>query len=374
MDTGIFERSPQMAPLLVRLYDSHRLYSLAKDGSPLARAELTSAVIELLETDLGIHERELISDVLISLMRQAEKDLRQAISERLAVLDKAPLRVVLHLANDEIEIASPILRLSRVLSDLDLLYIIKSKGADYWRAIATRQDLSDSVMDVLADTKEAGTLKTLACNMNIRLSSHAVDVTADMAAQEESIAKPLLMRTDISEDIVRGLYKHVGEDLKTYIRDYFGVLDTSVTNAIDDVIHEMSAAEQLRNEREFSPNNKQILAADMLARMGQLNINIIMETLQRGQYASFVAMFARYVGLTPHNVYDMLMEPDGKLVAITCRAAEITKADLSRIYMMTQRLRSKDRIINQSELMNALSVYDRVQVSDARKMVGMRDN
>jgi hypothetical protein len=182
------------------------------------------------------------------------------------------------------------------------------------------------------------------------------------------------MRTDIPEEIVRSLYKHVGAELKSYIQDYFGVLDNKVTSAIDDVIHEMSMADKFRNEREFAPNDKQIMAADMLARIGQLHVNTIMETLQRGQYASFIAMFSRYTGLSPYNIYDILLEPDGKFLAITCRAMEIAKGDLSRIYMMTQRLRSKDRIINQTDLMHALSVYDRVQIGDARKMIGMNNN
>jgi hypothetical protein len=39
--------------------------------------------------------------------------------------------------------------------------------------------------------------------------------------------------------------------------------------------------------------------------------------------------------------------------------------------MMTQRLRSRDRIVDQADLLHALAVYDRVQMMDARKMLGM---
>jgi hypothetical protein len=51
MDSRLFEKSPKVAPLLVRLYDSHKLYELATDDTPLARAELTSAVADLLEAE-----------------------------------------------------------------------------------------------------------------------------------------------------------------------------------------------------------------------------------------------------------------------------------------------------------------------------------
>lgn len=377
MDMRLFEKSPHVAPLLVRLYDSQRLSGLAKDGSPLARAELTSAVVDLLKTDLGPRERELISDVLISLMRQAEQDLRQAIAERLAVLDMVPLRVVLHIANDDIEIASPVLRLSAVLSDLDLLYIIKSKGPEYWRAIAARTNLSAGVMDVLADTHEAGTLEALAANDKITLSPHALDVAAQEAETSESLARPLLMRADIPEAVARRLYAHVGAELKAYIRDYFGIHDEAVMGAIDDIVFEFSgqeapAASAPKKKRvEFMPSEAALQAAAALAESGHLSMKKMMETLQRGQFASFIAMFSCFTGMSAERVHEMLSACDGRVLAVTCRANGLTKSDLSRIYMMTQRLRSIERIVDQKDLLNTLAIYDRVQIAEARRMLGM---
>ena len=370
MDMRLFEKSPQVAPLLVRLYDSHRLYGLAKDNSPLARAELTSAVVDLLQADLGPREKELMADVLISLMRQAEQDLRQAIAERLAVIDGAPLRVVLHIANDDIDVAAPMLRLSRVFSDLDLLYIIKSKGPEYWRTIAARTSLSDGVMNVLADTKEPGTLETLVTNQNLRLTPHALGVIEQSAEKLESLARPLLMRPEVSEDLARKLYQHVGADLKEYIRNYFGVLDDAVVSAVDDVIFELSGPE-IPAPREFLPRESAIKAAEALASSGRLTMQHMMETLQRGQMASFIAMFGRYSGLGIERTHEMLSATDGKMLAVTCRALGLTKSDLSRIYMMTQRIRSSDRIVDQADLLRAVAVYDRVQAADARKMLGL---
>ena len=128
MDLSFLDKSSDVTPLLVRLYDSHKLYGLAKDKKPLARAELMSIISDLLGMNLSPRESELIADVLIALMRQAEKDLRQALAERLSMLEKAPLRLILQISHDEIEIAAPVLRNSAVLGELDLIYIIKSKG------------------------------------------------------------------------------------------------------------------------------------------------------------------------------------------------------------------------------------------------------
>src|SRR5688572_4950053 len=119
MDLSFLDKSSGVTPLLVRLYDSHKLYRLAKDRKPFARAELTSTVSALLDVALSARETELVADVLIALMRQAEKDLRQALAEKLSILDQVPLRLVLQIANDEIDVAAPVLRNSPILGDLD---------------------------------------------------------------------------------------------------------------------------------------------------------------------------------------------------------------------------------------------------------------
>ena len=67
-----FEKTPEVAPLLVRLYDTHNLYALAKDKeSDGACSELTTIMTDLLSIKLSEKESELITDVLLALMKQA---------------------------------------------------------------------------------------------------------------------------------------------------------------------------------------------------------------------------------------------------------------------------------------------------------------
>lgn len=106
---GLMGDTSKMAPLLVRLYDAQKIHGMVDNDTPEARAELIEAVSELVGAELNVQEQELLSDVLIALIRQANTDMRLALSERISVLDSAPLRLVLHLANDEIDVASPIL-------------------------------------------------------------------------------------------------------------------------------------------------------------------------------------------------------------------------------------------------------------------------
>lgn len=364
MNINMFKQSPEVAPLLVRLYDSHKLYSLAQDKQPLAKAELTSAVAELLEVDLSPHEQELLTDVLIALMRQAEKELRAALSDRLSAIDSVPLRLVLHLANDDIEIARPVLRNSTVLSDLDLIYIIKSQGTEYWQAIADRDALSSQVIDILADTQDLDTAIVLSKNDRVRLTEHAINILGTMSQDDEAIAKPLLMRPEIPQKLAANLYEYVGEELKSYIRSTYDI-DEDLSHVIDEVVLDFVEPKV----SEYWPTEPMIDAADKYAMLNMLNLQVMIEALQRGQIPQFIAMFSKYTGLSIRRVHDFLKQPCPKGFAIACRAFGVQKGDFSRIYLMTNKMRSKRRVINQADMLETLNYFDKVRPEVALKIV-----
>lgn len=372
MNWTMLESSPEVAPLLVRLYDSHKLYGLAQDDAPGARAELTDVVIDLLRTQLNETEKELITDVLMALMRQAEIDLRMAVSDRLAVLDNVPLRMVLHLANDEIKVADPILRLSPLLEDMDLIYIIKAKGADHWRAIARREKLGSSVVDHLAETKDLTTAVTLSENHTLHLSDKAMNILAGMASNSDALAQPLLMRSDVPAAVAAKLYAYVGEELKQYITDHYkGRHAAEACAAVDDVSIEFTNVAHLN----FIPSEQMVAAANLLMGKGSLKVDTMLQALRRGQYAYFTALLAAYCNIPAATVAQITKQENGQGLAIACRATSISKADFMSIYLLTGRVRNGGvKIVNQAELSAALRYYDKVSTAQARRILSQSRN
>lgn len=366
-DMQAFNKTPEVAPLLVRLYEGHKLYGMVQDDRPETRAELTSVVAELLDVKLSGREQEMLADVLIALMRQAERDLRQALSARLAVMDNVPLRLVLFMANDEIAVAEPVLRQSVVLSDLDLIYIIKSQGPSYWQAIAVRENLGPHVIDVLADTRDSGTAVMLAGNERAVLTDYALQVLSGMAQVNEDIARPLLARGELPLAVARDMYAYVGAQLKADIKARFGDEACVAGKALNDVMVELTAHPRLPSE--YMPNKSMIETAERYAMSGLLNMQLIMDTIKRGQVGTFIAMFARYSGISPRRIHDMLLQSCPKGMAIACRAFGIQKADFSSIYIMTHRMRSENRMINHHDMLAVLSYYDTVKPDVAMRIV-----
>ena len=366
MTFEVLEKSPEVAPLLVRLYDTHNLYALAEDkGSEDACFELTTVMVDLLNIRLSDRESELITDVLLALMKQAEKDLKIALADRLSGMQNVPLRMVLNLANEDISIADSVLRNSPVLHDLDLIYILQSKGVDHGRSIALRKGLSAAIINMLADTKDFQIAVNLSGNDGAALTEHAFRIFADMARYSDVLARPLLSRDDVPQEIAGKLYQFVGEELKTMLTERFGIGAAKiVAAAIDDITIELRETDNTK----YDAGEMLLAHAHNQQRRGELKLPSIVSLLRRGQYSTFLAQFSVFCGLSVDMTKAMVRQETGKGLALTCKALDIPKADFVSLFLLTDRFRTHTkRMVNHKELSRIMSMYDSIDREDAIK-------
>ncbi|MCF8495997.1 MAG: DUF2336 domain-containing protein [Alphaproteobacteria bacterium] len=366
MSLGILDKSSGITPLLVRLYDSQRLHSLPADKKPQAQAELLSAVGELFALELSHKETELIADVLTDLIRQAELDVRQALSERLAVLDNVPIRIAHQIAYDEISVADVFLSQSPVLDDQDLLYIIKTKSAAYWRAVACRKGLGDDIIDMLADTKNPETALALVENSGITLTPHSLLSLSDMVQQHEFLATPLLSRAEITSDIIVRVYGYVGEEIKRQIREQHPLASAALSETVDEIVAELAGAAE---ESSSLPTPAMLRAADRYREKGLLTMKLMLGTLRRGQIPSFIAQFSRFTGMSAEVTVGVLGQSSGQGLAVACRAHDILKTDFVSIYLLTHRIRGADKMIDMKDLKRAVDYYTHIRPDVARSIL-----
>lgn len=356
---------PVANPLLLNLCDSGTLYRLAEDRTPEARLELCNTVAGLLAASSRPREKELVADILISLIRQSEQDLKKALAERMSIMEDVPLRIALHLINEEIDVAAPILRRSRALNDLDLLYIIQSRSSDYWREIAARKDLREDVVDALAETRDIPTAKVLVSNDNVKLTRRAANVIGELALGDDDLARPFLARADVPPELARKLYSYVAEDIKKVIRENPAFLSADVLETVEDVISEFTG----EAESFFKPSSAMLRAADMFFERGQLNALLMVRTLKRGQIASFIAQFSRFCNLPVPVVIAVLQQKNGQGLAIACRAYQIGRDDFTAMFMLTRRVANLGGLVDPSDINRAIAYYDRISFALARRLL-----
>ena len=230
--------------------------------------------------------------------------------------------------------------------------------------------MSDRVIDVLAEKEDPGTAVVLTKNERIRLTHYAIGILAEMAEKSDAIAKPLLLREEVPPSVAKALYSHVGNELKSLIQSYYGIHTEDALAAVDDVILDFAEPEQ-KKVPEFMPLEEHIEEAMRVKSRGELNFDTILETLKKGRIRYFIALFSAYMEQAPELVYDALTQESGKKLAVICRAYGTMKGDFSTIYMMTQRIRTKDRIMDQQDLFRALRYFDRVKPDAARQVMDL---
>lgn len=356
MTTHFLQKSsPELGRVLSKLHDKHSSYLSEAMPNDIERTELVSLIADLLSFDLSVNDTEFISDILMGLIKQAENDLRRAVAERLAVLENAPLRMVLHLANDNVDVATPILQKSRVLDDQDLAYIVMGQGVEHAREVAKRPTMSDMLIDILADTKDIQTAVNLSENRSITLTVHAFDVLFDVAKQATEVAEPLIQRHDISHSLAIKVYEFVGESLKAELVDEFGLQHTNaVAEAVDSAVAE-----------QYLPTQEALKAVEIMLSQGRLNAEAMISTLKRGEAPSFVAMMSVYCGLSLDKVLKVLQQKNGKALAVVCKATGISKADFVNVFLLTAKFR-KNRVVNPKMLNEAIEHYDSTSEETAK--------
>ena len=159
-------------------FDGDYLYGLARDNSVAGRMALAETISDLfLQRGCTLTERErtLMFSILHQMIHDAEMSVRRVVSAQLAERDDAPRDLVQRLANDEIEVAYPILTNSTVLHDTDLIEVIQQRTLEHQMAIAIRQSVSKAASGALVQTGHKDVITTLLEHSNANISAASME-------------------------------------------------------------------------------------------------------------------------------------------------------------------------------------------------------
>jgi uncharacterized protein (DUF2336 family) len=343
------------------------LYSLARKKSKTGRAELFGTVGDLFcETGSALTEREraLMSDILRRLIQDVEASVRRALAERLAKHPDAPYDLLTLLANDDIDVAHPILVGSDVLRDDDLIEIIRHRTQAHQLAIAARTALSEEVSEALVETGNRDVIVALLNNSDARLSTSVMEYLVEQSRQVDRFQEPLVRRGDLPEALAQRMYWWVSAALRHHIARNHNIDG----NLIDDVI-EKTALEghALRAGGEDSSPAERI--AQQMKDAGSLSETFLLQMLRQGEVALFEAAFAALVGVRTSLVRRILYERGVESLATACRAAGFRERTFSAIYRSSQQAAHRGQEATSDETAAALELYRGIQPTLARNIV-----
>lgn len=345
-----------------------KLLALARDKSASSRKRLIQIMGDLFfgnGTVLTLDERQLMLDILRRLINDVEMSVRRALAERLAIEPDVPYELVRTLADDDIEVAFPVLIHSTVLHDVDLVEVIHSRTAEHQLAIASRADISEEVSDVLVRQGVEKVIVKLLNNGNSRISeatlSHLVDASRDIEAYQA----PLAERRDLPPHLARRMCGWVGDALRAELMDRFGLdpheLDTALDGAISDVMEDLDS--------KISADTDRSQLARELRQVRAVTPPFLVQTLRRGEILLFEHMFTELTALAPRVVKRLLFEPGGEPLAAICKAVGFGKSDFADVFLRTRSVRPGNAEIDPKEMPQAMSFFDRIGIETAMDLL-----
>lgn len=351
--------------------DVSQLLSLARERSETARSHLFEVMGDLFSQQsvlLSAQERALMLDILEKLIREASKDVRAKLAQRLAVAPAVPRELAVLLANDEIDIATPILMSSSALRDVDLIEIIHNRSRQHLLAVAMRRDLSMPVSAALVETGHSDVILTLLSNHDAKISEETLAYVVEQSRLHDEFQEPLVRRQDLPRSLATRMVYWVSAAVRQAIIERFDIDADEIDDEIEPVIKELVA--ESNQDMQATPRYS---AAEDLARSlkdsGHLSSSLILQALRRGEIPLFEAMLARSSDLRLSLVQRLLYEEGGSGLAVIAKSLRLSREEFSTIFLLTRRARTGARAASAAELGRAVTYFDGVSYEQAQKVL-----
>jgi uncharacterized protein (DUF2336 family) len=356
---------------------------LLADPSARTRADMATALANEFEAGgLTAAERHLAEEIFRALTRDAAERVRRALSEHLKDSRDLPHDVALALAHDIDAVALPMLQHSLVLTDADLIEIIRLGAPGKQVAIAGRAAVAAPVAEAIVDASNPAAVARLVGNDGAELGADVLRRVVERYPNDAAIHTPLVGRKVLPPVVLERLLALASDSLhKTLVERHD--LPGSVASDLILQIRERATAELL--SAGVAEDDAERLARQLNAN-GRLTASLILRTLCLGDLAFLEAAFAELAEVPIDNARVLIHDPGGlglkSLYAHTGLAMELYPAFRVAIDVACEtpfdggendrerhRRRSLERILTQFEAIAAEDL-DYLLTKLQRKAVG----
>jgi uncharacterized protein (DUF2336 family) len=301
------------------------LIALAEEGSSEKRRALLR---ELTEHFFGAPGRTaaeagLYGDVMARLADDMETVVRAELAVRFAEVSDAPRTLIRRLANDEASVAEPVLARSPVLTDEDLLGVVRQHGQAHLRAVSNRATVSEAVSDVIVARGDDETLGTLLRNDGARLSRQASETAVERARANPALHEAAVERAGLPPDLLNDMYFVVEARLRTRILEQNAKLDPALLDSALAAGRDRVATEDGALPADYS---ECLAYVEELKAAGQLTPQMLARFLRSGGKTSFLIALAQLADIDFHTARQIIDRRELDALAVVCKAADLDRA------------------------------------------------
>ena len=283
---------------------SSDIQSLLTNPTAENRAEAAIKVSNKFNTGkLSDSERKIAEDIFKIMVKDAEVRVRTALSESLKNNPDVPHDVAVSLANDVVGVAGPMLEFSEVLTDDDLMEIVKSKGAEGQIAIARRESLSADLTDAIVENSDnEEVIATLVSNEGATLQEETMGKVMDKFGEAEAVSDSLANRGQLPISVAERLVSLVSEKVRDHLVTHHEMTP--------DMVMDLFLSARERATVSLLGDNADVMDVRKLVEQlhdhGRLTETLIFRAICMGDVVFFEAALAKLCGIPVSNAYKLI--------------------------------------------------------------------
>jgi uncharacterized protein (DUF2336 family) len=324
------------------------LLDLARSRSPADRERLLLAMADLCEAGgeaqaMSAPEVQgLLSSIFLSLVVEAERDIRQRLAEKLAHAEWAPPALINVLALDEIEIARPVIAASPVLQDADLVRLLAEATIEHQIEVARRPQLAAPVVASILQACEPAVLAALAGNATAELSADDVVRLVELSRQHAALRSPLARHPKLTDELALKLYVWVGQALRQALAERFRLDPKVLEGTLAEAVAEAHAGGDPRGlviiarEEEREAMERRLI--EKLHAAGQLRPGYLIRALREGRLSLFCLTLATLGRFDAEHIRRTIDSDRPELLGLACAAVGIDRSVFPSILQMVRQL------------------------------------
>ncbi len=317
------------------LSSAAQLLELARGKGVDDRRRLLLGIAALCDaTPPGAEASPILGEIFMVIARQAERDIRKALSDSLASAEWAPPALIAMLALDEIEIARPVIANSPLLKDQDLLRVLVEATIEHQIEVARRPRISGRVADAIIDRGEPASLTALAGNKTAEVSEDALGRLIEHSRRVAALRAPLTRHPRLNDALATQLYQWVGQSLREAIGERFRVDEAKLADAIDAVTRPAQPPQARLGAEPIGLGDNSLTEHEEMERRlvaklqsaGQLRAGFLIRAVREKRLSLFEHGIAALGGFPISHIRAAIKRPTPDALFLACAAVGIDRA------------------------------------------------
>ena len=281
---------------------------LMADPSAEVRAETTAKIAKQFVGEvLSPAERQIAEDIFRKLVKDVEVRVREALAAHLKKSPDLPHDVAVALARDVDSVSLPMLKFSEVLTDEDLVEIVRDQGAAKQVVIAQRPSVSSRVADALIDTGNEKAVARLIANEGAKLTEQALGRVIEDYPESEAVSDSLARRPSMPAAISAQLVEAFSERLQDFLMQKHDVSPDVASNLILQAREKATMSLVDYGSTDIELEN----LVEQLARKDRLTASLLLRALCMGDMGFFERALARLANLPLQNARILIHDHGG---------------------------------------------------------------